>query len=259
MANNRYIITRSNYTIKEKHKTLKDGSSIYERDYMTTTNLGGWNSGSIPYGENNFKFVHNQLNNRNRSFNNGNWLVNNCNGISSSTWTLDCIGKTQPKDESHIVIKPNKNSFNDFAYFGSCVELLNVSLKNIINFFPGELYISSDKYTYINNGNRLILGSDAFTNPVVVYNPFNIDIIRTTVNDEIKQDPNFNDLRYFAESYNKYEFISPDEEQRECTSGWEVITKNKKCYDDGELISNITINFDDDVLLINEYYFKKAS
>ena len=56
MADNRYIVTHSNYTIKRKHKLLS-GDTIYERDYMTTTNLGGFDSGSIPYGEGNFKIV----------------------------------------------------------------------------------------------------------------------------------------------------------------------------------------------------------
>ena len=63
MSNNRYIITKSNYTLKEKHKELKNGNFIYERDYMVTTNLGGYDSGAIPYGESNFKFVHNQKQN----------------------------------------------------------------------------------------------------------------------------------------------------------------------------------------------------
>ena len=75
MASNRYIITKSNYTLKEKHKGLKNGNFIYERDYMVTTNLGGYDSGAIPYGESNFKYVHNQNDNATRSFNNGNLLT----------------------------------------------------------------------------------------------------------------------------------------------------------------------------------------
>ena len=59
MAENRYIVTHSNYTIKRKHKLLS-GDTIYERDYMTTTNLGGFDSGAFPYGEGNFKIVTNE-------------------------------------------------------------------------------------------------------------------------------------------------------------------------------------------------------
>ena len=112
MADKRYIITRSNYTIKEKHKSLKNGNSIYGRDYMTTTNLGGWDSGSIPYGEGNFKFVHNQNANNTRSFNNGKWLE-----IDGDTvFTLSNLGDSAPKDESQIIIKPNKNTFGNILW-----------------------------------------------------------------------------------------------------------------------------------------------
>jgi hypothetical protein len=205
MANNRYIITRSNYTIKEKHKSLKNGNSIYERDYMTTTNLGGWDSGSIPHGENNFKFVHNQNDNNTRSFNNGKWLDNN----GSTIWKLNDVSNKPQKTESTIVIKPNKNSLSDFVYFGSCVELLNVSLSNIVKFFPAELYISDEQITYVNSNRRLeILGSESFSHPVVVFNPFNINIVKTNLTDDVKQSSDYNDLRYFADSYNKYEFIN---------------------------------------------------
>ena len=137
MSKSTHIITRSNYTLKEKHKSLKNGGTIYERDYMTTTNLGGWDSGAIPYGESNFKFVHNQQDNNRRSFKNGNWL-DNSNG--NSVWTLNDVSGKQKKEESEIVIKPNKNSLRDFVYFGSCVELLKVSLDNIIKYYPAELY-----------------------------------------------------------------------------------------------------------------------
>ena len=258
MSKSTHIITRSNYTLKEKHKSLKNGGTIYERDYMTTTNLGGWDSGAIPYGESNFKFVHNQQDNNRRSFKNGNWL-DNSNG--NSVWTLNDVSGKQKKEESEIVIKPNKNSLRDFVYFGSCVELLKVSLDNIIKYYPAELYITGDSYVYTDkNGKSKVLGKEAFANPVVVYNPFNINIVKTNINSSITKDKDYNPLRYFAASLNKYVLINSDESKSECFNGWNVKTKNKKCYNDGDLINNVILNFSsDDSLIINEYYFKTGT
>ena len=39
----RYKISHSNYTVKKRHQLLSDGV-VYERDFMTTTNLGGWDA-----------------------------------------------------------------------------------------------------------------------------------------------------------------------------------------------------------------------
>ena len=56
MAVDRYIVSRSNYSIKTKHKTTAAGR-IYERDYMTTTQNGSFHGDVFPFSENNFKMV----------------------------------------------------------------------------------------------------------------------------------------------------------------------------------------------------------
>ena len=259
MANNRYIITKSNYSLKEKHKELNNGNSIYERDYMVTTNLGGYDSGAIPYGESNFKFVHNQNDNATRSFNNGHWLTDK-NG--NSVWTLDNIPNTPKKQESEINIKVNKNSLRDFVYYGSCVELIKCSLENIVRYYPGELYVSTEKFIYeVTESGRTqtkVLGEEAFSNPVVVYNPFGINLTNKTVSSDIKQDKDYYDLRYFADSFHKYSLIHG--ETSECFDDWDVRSKNKKCYKNGELISNIILKYNTyDSLVINEYYYENTT
>lgn len=256
MTNNRYIITKSNYTLKEKHKGLKSGSEIFERDYMITTNLGGYDSGAIPYGESNFKFVYNQNKNTTKSFNNGNWIPNFCNG--TNIWTLDCTSQTQQKEESEIVIKPNHNTLLDFAYFGSCVELVKTSLDNINKYYPGELYVTDKNFIYEDaDGNVRNLGDDAFANPVVVSNPFNIDLITKNAQITPEQYLTDNVLRCLSDSISKYELMFND--TTHCLNSITVKTKNKKCYENGELISNIVIIFDDgNTMEINEYYYEQT-
>ena len=48
MALDKYIVSRSNYTIKKKHKTVSNGT-IYERDFMTTTQNGSFDGDVFPY------------------------------------------------------------------------------------------------------------------------------------------------------------------------------------------------------------------
>lgn len=251
--NNRYIITRSNYTLKSKHKSLRNGNAIYERDYMITTNLGGYDSGSIPWGEGNFKFTHNINNNNERSFNNGQWLTK---PDGSTIWTLSDVVNDKPKEESQVVVKTNKNSFSDFVYFGSCVELVKSSLVNIVNYYPAELYVTTEKFTYINKSGRAItLGEGVFTNPVFISNPFKIDVSTKRVSDTVRQGDFFNELRYFAESLNKYSLI-PESGDTQCFTGRDVVSKVKKCFNDGDLLNKITLKLNDGGnLIINEYYF----
>ena len=80
MADKKYKINRSNYTLRTRHQLVK-GGSVYERDFMTTTNLGGWDSGSIPHGENNFKMVYRDLDNGRKRIGEENW----------KTWTASDI------------------------------------------------------------------------------------------------------------------------------------------------------------------------
>ena len=256
MANKRYIVTRSNYILKQKHQSLKNGDTVYVRDFMATTNLGGYDSGSIPYENSNFKFVHNINDNDKRSINNGHWLVNES---GSTKWTLNSLSSNKPKEESQVVIKPNKNSFKDFVYFGSCVDLINVSVQNIINKFPAELYISNEPYNYAKNKTTVeTLGSNVFDNPVQVFNPFNIDITSTLVNSEEKERFGYNELRYFSESLNKYDLIN-DTGETTCLTNRTVITKQKKCYRDGDLMNIVKIAYDSDLLEIYVYYFSTGN
>ncbi len=77
----KYKINRSNYTIKQRHQLTNKGV-VYERDFMTTTNLGGWDSGSIPYGESNFRIFYRPKDNARKKPRPGFWMTspNGCEG-----------------------------------------------------------------------------------------------------------------------------------------------------------------------------------
>ena len=112
---NRYRINRSNYTIRSRHQ-LTSGGVVYERDFMTTTNLGAWDSGSIPYGESNFRMLYRRAENVRRKSYHGTWLKpsEDCNPVGDY-WTISCTTKTGVTEETSIKLKPNYHSLLDFA------------------------------------------------------------------------------------------------------------------------------------------------
>ena len=186
-----YTINRSNYTLK-KRRQLLSGGVVYERDFMTTTNLGGWDSGSIPYGEGNFKMTYQTSPSNKRNIDNGIWLKNDCSG-ETEFWTAKCIGKTGSPEESRIKIKPNYNSLLDFAYYGSCTELIKATITNIITNFPAEL--------------KSINGADYGFEENILQNNFNINLYSDIVPEDA------NPLRFFFRYYNRFEYVFGDERQ----------------------------------------------
>ena len=76
MANQRYIKTYSNYTLKQLHRTTTIGN-IYERDFMTISDLNTYVPGSEPtYGLGNFKMVVDSTIGLKKKYRYGNWLKN---------------------------------------------------------------------------------------------------------------------------------------------------------------------------------------
>lgn len=182
-----YKITRSNYTLKKRHQTVS-GGVVYERDFMVTTNLGGWSSGSIPYGENNFKFYYNEQGDAKKRPYNGDWLKNDCNETNPEIWTANCVPSSGTSEKEQIKIKQNYNSMLDFAYYGSCVELVKSTITKIIKEFPAEMYTTDGDYY-------------GFEGDVILINNFDIDLKSKNVPE------GENEMRYFLVSYYNYSVI----------------------------------------------------
>ena len=184
---NGYKITRSNYTLKKRHQTLS-GGVVYERDFMTTTNLGSWDSGSIPYGESNFKMFYRAANNVKKLPYQGEWLK--CSG-DSEYFTADCVTAKTNESADKIEIKPNYNSLLDFAYYGSCAELVKSTITKIIKNFPAEMYIVDGSPYGFSDENLLI-------------NNFQINLTDVVIPE------GENPIRYFLNSFNNYEIETPN-------------------------------------------------
>ena len=215
MANKRnFTFLKSNYTLRTKHKSLnKKDSAIYVRDFMVTTNNGGWDSGSIPYGEGNMKMIHRFDEKQARKHSYGKWLSNG----DSDVWTLEEIKNGLSQYESirdinrQNVMNTSYNSLLDFAYFGNCTELIKSSITDIIQKFPGELYVTNRSYSYYNEKQDKIVtivgdSSNGHPSTVPLYyieNPFDIDIFTQSIQPNVE-----NKLKYFCMSRNSYKILN---------------------------------------------------
>lgn len=188
-----YKITRSNYTLKKRVQTVS-GGVVYERDFMTTTNLGGWDSGAIPFGENNFKMYYRDISNAKKHPYHGEWLKNDCSD-TPEIWTEECVPSSGTSEEEQIKIKPNFNSLLDFAYYGSCTELVKSTVVNIIKNFPAEMYVvGGDEHGLRRSG---ILKA----NENLIANNFDINLTDSIVPEGSNAD------RYFLKSYVNYNAV----------------------------------------------------
>jgi len=202
---------KSNYTLRKTHKTLKGDIKVFERDYMVTTNGGSWDSGSIPYGESNFKFIDRDDRKELRKHNYGKWLKTD-NG--SEYWTMEDIQKqiegkkSSTCDESRMNIKPVYSSLLDFAYFGNCTEMIKASVNDIISKYPGEMFVTEQPVTYYNGSEFVRLGTeDGYDNLCFIANPYGIDIYTPYVSKTKKNSEGYDELKYFCESRDKYKIL----------------------------------------------------
>ena len=134
-----YIKSHSNYVLKKKHQEVNNGD-IYERDITTIGGLNQFAPGQIPiYKSGNFIITVGNKDTSSRSIINERWEESS----SGEVWTMNTIDASTSSNDIEndlkIVLKQDYYDLSDFAYFGSCSELIRASLTDILARFPGEL------------------------------------------------------------------------------------------------------------------------
>ena len=203
-----YIKSHSNYVIKKRHQDTNDGT-IFERDITTIGGINRFSKGQLPiYNSGNFIITARETNRTSKDYSNDNWFKN---GGENIVWTYqDATQQSQQKEDSlSIVLKRDYYSLRDFAYFGSCSELIRASITDIVNRFPGELYaIKLD-----NKGVNVFKSSASTDNDYYQYgdckylvdNPFDLNLHTQYINKDDIEDS----LRYFCnDGYKEYDFIN---------------------------------------------------
>ena len=133
----KYIKSYSNYVLKKHHQTLGDNSKIYERDITTIGGLNQFAPGQVPiYKSSNFIITVNNDYKSPRSFLKNGFEKNG----DGEVWTLKNINESEDFEKNEkslqIVLKQDYYRLRDFAYFGSCSELIRASVLDIVNRFP---------------------------------------------------------------------------------------------------------------------------
>jgi len=146
-----YIKSYSNYVLKKKHADTNEGT-IYERDITTIGGVDNFTTGQVPvYRSGNFII---SVNNDTTFLKNPEvkgWYENE----NGDTWTSDILSSyTLDYEASYdetLEIKPDYRDLRDYAYYGSCSELIRSSINDIVSSFPGELFMPTETI-YVNDG-----------------------------------------------------------------------------------------------------------
>lgn len=189
---NGYTVTNSNYTLKEFHQNAPNGE-IYERDFMSTSNLSGWDGGVFPVSENGFKMVFRDTFAKTRAHNFGSYIQCISGEHSYDDWTLQrCATKTSSTTEGEIKLNNDDTTLLSYAYYGSCTELIHSTIEHIIKNFPAEVYANGERDTLIT--------THVDDCQYILHNPFGIDFMTENVTDT----RDVNELRYFTLTYTRY-------------------------------------------------------
>lgn len=231
----RFTKFNSNYLMRSEHKKTNLGN-ILERDWVTTNGLNVLRFGSgrkIWYNSGNFVFTTGKVPNYNKK-----------HKLSTETkeWKWDDCENADDTVNS-VVPSFNTTDLRDYAYYGSCVELVRATIEEIISDFPGRIVRSN--YRLISNGEYI--GENIY----VMDNPFQIDLHHkiTTLD---KYD---NELRYMAKSWSKYCVVDDNGNSEDITSYTIVTEKPSKCKDDDEGKIKVIININGKYI-INGYYIE---
>ena len=222
-----YIKSHSNYVIKKHHQLTNDGT-IYERDITTIGGLNQFAKGQTPiYQSGNFIITVNNDSSFVKDYSNNRWVKNSSS--QDEIWTLTNVsGITTNENDTVEVIRQDYYSLRDFAYYGSCSELIRASITDIINRFPGELYAPimengsgitmyyTDKYN--TKEDQTILYKKGW---YLLDNPFSINIYTKEINKSEVED----ELKYFCNNGYKNYLISNTEEfdeENDVITSWNV-------------------------------------
>lgn len=238
----KYIKSNSVFTLRKRIQNLEGGAYILERDWTTLGERRKFGKGKVPiYNDGNFIFTRANIKLPSRR---------NKNSSESIELRYDDV-KDAKSSVNNVELNTSSNDIRSFAYYGSCVDLVDKSISNIIMNFPGCISVSGKTLTYATyDGEGNINGYEQFTDKgkplYVVENPFNIDILSQTVNLGLYD----NQYRYMCETYDLYEMVEYEVEDS-AVDGYKTLKRDKN----GNLIEKSKSNL---IGFSVEYNFDKC-
>jgi len=218
----RYSKFYSNYILNKKYQHTTKGT-IWERDWVTIGAQHQIEKGKRPfYGDSGFLFTDNSITDTHKRHDFGKIV---------GEWTYDDVYSATPVVN---VVKLNRssNDLRDFAYYGSCYELIRSSILNIIAWFPACLILSNRLFA---KGGRIF------------DNQFGIDLITDNIIDgEI-----VNINRYMSKAWGNYRLILTGTSEPVVIEGYNVVKIYHKLVD--KYNNRITDENDDVEITYDEY------
>lgn len=130
--------------MRSNHQKVNNGS-IVERDWVTTNGLnilkfgGGrrvwYNSGNFVYTTSNVPTYHKK------------------HKLTTEVkeWDWDSCKHSDTNDSTESTILFNTDDLRDFAYYGSCLELIRATIEDIISDFPASLTLTNERIYSLND------------------------------------------------------------------------------------------------------------
>ena len=261
----KYLKSHSNFVLKERHQDTSKGT-IFERDITTIGGRDNFTNGQVPvYRSGNFVITINEDPNMYSKRSLSSWHSND----NGNVWTSDTL-KNHTKDEKSsdektLSIKPDYKDIRDYAYFGSCSELIRGSINDILSTYPGELYrptsadtiggsegiavyyrdVSGHTFYPVDlnqeDGEDKRLGGDSY---YLLDNPFGINIYSETV--PVGENP----LKYFAEGGvdNYVAYLKDGDGDWDFSRPYKIIITDRNIESGsscpGDCFGSITMNFE---------------
>lgn len=186
MARIKTIKSKANYTLRKRHMGTSEGT-VYEHDVMTIQPMDGlFDDDEITMSDSNFKFKVGKGVNSRKKHSRGHWETD---GDGNEKWT----GKSTSAEVSHeskIVQKPDYSSLQDFAYYGSAVELVRASVMDVLLRYPGAI-IKTDTPVEVNGTQYYLVSNETL-----------IDVDTQFLSDKSSVE---NPMRYLCLSAEQYE------------------------------------------------------
>ena len=209
-----YTKHNSNYIKTNIHQKLKDGSSIFERDWVTIGSQLHFGPNKIPYYTNgNFIFTTSPIPHYQKRYK---------NGVAVGLWTYDDV-----KNATNVVNKINNDEYTEdirtYVYYGSCVELVRSSIEHIISNFPGNITVSDSQIEVLKDGDEITDKEYVLIDGYyILNNPFNINLNQKDV--QITQYDN--ELHYLSYSWKKYEISTDNGKTFNDINSYDIVTRS---------------------------------
>lgn len=186
MARIKTIKSKANYTLRKRHMGTSEGT-VYEHDVMTIQPMDGlFDDDEITMSDSNFKFKVGKGMNSRKKHSRGYWEKD---AEGNEKWTGQSVSN-EVSHESKIVHKPDYSSLQDFAYYGSAVDLVKATVMDVLLRYPGAI-IKTDEAVSINGETYYMVSNETL-----------IDIDTQFLSDKSSVE---NPMRYLCLSVDKYE------------------------------------------------------